>query len=249
MQLNEIDRARPQKLYHQLMEILKEHIEKGIWKVGTQMPTEEQLCSKYNVSKATVRLALSDLALNGYLKKFQGKGTFVRRRTPGHGITMLLSFGEEDSYRSPSCISRILETGTLRPEEGIMKHLDLSGEDYCFSLSRLIIADGTPLMIERLYTPSGLISGLINDEELADMPFHALLENRCGINIRRIKEIADVSGIGLKDAGILELTPDMPVLRTIHIGYAHGDRPISFSESLWRTDAYPRIVEFERMRI
>ena len=54
MHVNSIDRTNPQKLYFQLLEILKGQIEQDTWKVGSQIPTEDQLCGRYNVSKATV---------------------------------------------------------------------------------------------------------------------------------------------------------------------------------------------------
>ena len=103
---NTIDREKPQKLYFQLLEILTGHIENGEWKVGTQIPTEDQLCGRYNVSKATVRLAVAELVSLGYLKKFQGKGTFVRRKKPGNRIPMLLNLGQDNC---PSCLIRMIE--------------------------------------------------------------------------------------------------------------------------------------------
>ncbi|NWF97515.1 MAG: GntR family transcriptional regulator, partial [Nitrospirae bacterium] len=40
-----INREDHQKLYLQLYEILKKKIESGEWQVGTQIPTEEDLCN------------------------------------------------------------------------------------------------------------------------------------------------------------------------------------------------------------
>ncbi|MBI5408047.1 MAG: GntR family transcriptional regulator, partial [Nitrospirae bacterium] len=75
-----INRHNPQKLYVQLYEILRKKIEDGDWAVGTQIPTEEELCKTYEVSKATVRLAILELVRQGYLTRQQGKGTFVCKR-------------------------------------------------------------------------------------------------------------------------------------------------------------------------
>jgi len=80
--LTAIDRTIPQKLYFQLLEILQGHIETGGWKVGSQIPTEDQLCSQYNVSKATVRLAVAELVSLGYLKKFQAKAPLSGEESP-----------------------------------------------------------------------------------------------------------------------------------------------------------------------
>ncbi|MBI5057382.1 MAG: GntR family transcriptional regulator [Nitrospirae bacterium] len=248
MQLS-IDRTRPQKLYYQLLEILKEHIQKGEWKVGTKIPTEEQLCGQYNVSKATVRLAIEELVSLGYLKKIQGKGTFVRRSKPDDSISMLINFGESDVCEYSACVSRVIENKTLQPDRCVINYLNLSDEDHCFFLLRLIIVDGTPLTLQKLFISYNLMSGFINDKYPADTSPYAFIERRCGTKIQRIKEIVDVSLVSEKDEAHLELASNLPVLRTRHIYYGHGDTPLSFSESLYRTDKYPRTSEFERLKI
>ena len=51
-----IDRNIPQKLYFQLLEIMQGHIETGDWQVGSQVPTEDQLCRQYNVSLSLIHI-------------------------------------------------------------------------------------------------------------------------------------------------------------------------------------------------
>lgn len=248
MMINTIDRTNPQKLYHQLLEILTGQIRKGEWRVGAQMPTEDQLCSKYNVSKATVRLAIAELASQGYLKKLQGKGTFIRRKKSGRNIAMLVNL-DEDLHDNPSCLHRMVENRLLQPEENITKYLNLSVDDSCFCLSKLIIAEGVPLAIYRLYISYGLLPGPVNPDDTAEISPYIFIENKCGVKIHRIKNMIDLSDIGDKEAAMLEVTPGISVLRARQICYAHGDVPISFSESFYRTDIYPKVFEFERLRM
>jgi len=248
MHLNAVDRARPEKLYYQLLEILKRQIETAEWSVGTQIPTEGQLCGRYNVSKATVRQAIAELVSLGYLKKLQGKGTFVRRKKPGHTITMLANFGEESMSCPPPYITRILEKKTLQAGDGIDDYLNLSEEDHCYFVSRLTVADGRPLSLQKLYISYGFISGSVDEKEAEGSSPYAILEVRCGIKIQRIRKLIDISPVTGKDAALLELTPGISVLRAREICYAHGDMPISFSESFYRTDKYPKVLEFERLR-
>ncbi len=250
MDLNAIDRTKPQKLYFQLLEILKERIETDDWKVGAQIPTEEQLCSWYNVSKATVRLAVAELAALGYLKKFQGKGTFVRRKKACNRIPMLLDLGEDDGA---SCIVRVIESKTLLPDGEVRDHLNLSDGNYCFFVSRVIFVESTPSLLQKVHVSSALMSAnshsLITEEMQNRYSLHAFLEAGCGTKIQRVRELCDVSPLGDHDAGCLELPSGMPVLRVQHVCYANGDEPMSYAESLYRTDAYARTMEFERLRI
>lgn len=247
MHSNEIDRTRSQKLYSQLFEILKEQIGTDGWTVGRQIPTEEQLCGQYNVSKATVRLALAELVSMGYLKKIQGKGTFVRRRKADNGISMLIKLDDANLYDA-SNIVRVIENKTYKPSKEIGDCLQLSEDDHCFFLSRLIIADSRPLLIQNLYVPYGLLPGPVTAEEMAPMSAYCFLETRCGAKIRKMTETTCLTQINSKDADLLELASDSHALKLKQVCFANGDTPISLSVSLFRTDAYARTVEFERLR-
>ncbi len=80
-----VDRGSKEKLYVQIYSILIEKIESGEWPPGTQIPTEDELCRIYDVSKVTVREAIQELVREGYLKRQQGKGTFVTYTLPQLG--------------------------------------------------------------------------------------------------------------------------------------------------------------------
>lgn len=83
-----IDRDSKEKLYVQMYSIFLQKIENGEWQSGTKIPTENQLCNLYNVSKVTVREAIQELVREGFLKRQQGKGTFVTYSIPHSGLLM-----------------------------------------------------------------------------------------------------------------------------------------------------------------
>ncbi|MEW6739266.1 MAG: GntR family transcriptional regulator, partial [Nitrospirota bacterium] len=95
LQNKTVDRFTQEKLYIQLMRIFLELINSGNWQLGQQIPTEEDLCKKYNVSKITIRQAINNLVSDGYLIKIQGKGTFVAGTLPVVGLAMKTKLTEE----------------------------------------------------------------------------------------------------------------------------------------------------------
>jgi GntR family transcriptional regulator len=247
--VNTIDRARPQKLYCQIIEILQRHIERGEWKVGSRIPTEEELCSRYNVSRGTVRLAIEELVSSGYLKRFQGKGTFVRRRNPDNRIAMLTHLGGNEVCHYASCLTRDVGTTVLQPPGHIRDHLSLADDEPCFYAMRLTIADCTPVVLQKLYVARSRMSGVPDPAALTDSSPHACIERLCGARIQSIREMSDVSTMDERERALLELGPFASALRTRQTYYGQGDTPLGFSESLYRTDTYPRMVAFERLRI
>lgn len=69
-------------LYDQLVDILVNEINTKL-KTNEKMMSEREICQKYDVSRTTVRLALSELENMGYIYKRHGKGTFVAALSQG----------------------------------------------------------------------------------------------------------------------------------------------------------------------
>lgn len=65
-------------IYAKIAEVLREEIEAGNFKPGDKLPTEEELCRIYNVSRGTVRKAFHILEGEGIIFRRQGIGSFVK---------------------------------------------------------------------------------------------------------------------------------------------------------------------------
>jgi GntR family transcriptional regulator len=66
-------------LYSQLKYLIINKIESGEYPEESKIPSEQELCEQYDISRPTVRQAISELTNNGYLYKEKGKGTFVAK--------------------------------------------------------------------------------------------------------------------------------------------------------------------------
>jgi GntR family transcriptional regulator len=64
-------------LYLQVVRALKDDIVSGIYPIGSQLPTEEELCGRFSVSRYTVREALRRLREDSLVSSRQGAGTTV----------------------------------------------------------------------------------------------------------------------------------------------------------------------------
>ncbi len=73
----DIDHSHPIPLYYQLKTLLKGQIESGELRPGDKLPTESELCERYQVSRTPVRQALLELANEGLLIRKAGRGTFI----------------------------------------------------------------------------------------------------------------------------------------------------------------------------
>jgi DNA-binding GntR family transcriptional regulator len=70
-------------LYLGLKDQLLKLILEGTYVSGTVLPTEHELCDKYELSRVTVRKALDELKREGVIASVQGQGTIVSHRKGG----------------------------------------------------------------------------------------------------------------------------------------------------------------------
>ena len=72
-----VNRKSEEPLYLQMVRALKDEIVRGVYPVGSQLPTEEELCDRFSVSRYTVREALRRLREDRLVSSRQGAGTTV----------------------------------------------------------------------------------------------------------------------------------------------------------------------------
>lgn len=79
--------SKPQLLKSALLESLQD----GSLKAGDRFPSEPELITRYGVSRATVREAIISLEQEGWLRRLQGKGTFVNERPKVHRTVAVIA--------------------------------------------------------------------------------------------------------------------------------------------------------------
>ncbi|NPV42594.1 MAG: GntR family transcriptional regulator [Firmicutes bacterium] len=97
-------------LYIQLQRLLKEDIVTGKYKEGDMIPSETQLSAKYNITRTTVRKAISNLVNEGLLHQVQGKGTFVCLKQVKYNMWNFGGFTDYLKSRNETPYSKVLES-------------------------------------------------------------------------------------------------------------------------------------------
>lgn len=86
-----LDRENARALHAQLSDRLRREFQSS-YAPGDRIPTEDEICRNYGLSRVTVRRAIQTLVDGGLLLRRQGKGTFLNRSLP-HFIYELDRFG------------------------------------------------------------------------------------------------------------------------------------------------------------
>ena len=110
--------------YIQLMELLKEQILKKVWNPGEQIPSEQDLCERYGISRTVVRQALRELEIEGVINRRKGKGTFVSEPKISEGLIQnLTGFYQDMVERGLKPVTKVLHQNVVKATEKVARFL------------------------------------------------------------------------------------------------------------------------------
>lgn len=237
-----VNKALPVPLYHQIECRLADAIEAGQLKPGQQLPNEGQLAENFRVSKITVRQALQELAGRGYIRREQGRGTFVSQIKLDQGPRELLSFTEEMRRHKLTPASRVIEQTVSEAEECVADALQVPFGTHVFRLRRLRLAGAEPMGVQTAYIPLELARGIEN-ENFEDASLYELLQTRFGLQPARARETHLAIPAERAVAELLGVPAGAPVFAAERVTFLPDGRPFEFVKSHMRGDRYSIVLD------
>ena len=233
-----------QPIYSSIKDGLKEKILSGEYKVGQMLPSERELCEKYQASRMTVRRAIDELQYEGLLYKIQGKGTFVSNVQVEQPLSVLTSFSEDMVRMGYKPASKILAVKNLRADAKIAEKLRISEGDHVLLLSRLRIADNQNISIENAYLNARIVDGIEMDGS-DNFSLYNYLRNSLNISlVRAVQSIQSILITG-RNAHLLGVPENMLGLRIERVTYTEHNIPVEYVISLYRGDLYKFVIEMK----
>ena len=245
--MEHINREDHQKLYMQLYEIIRKKIEASEWSVGSQIPTEDEICKTFNVSRATVRTAILELVRQGYLKRQQGKGTFIFRNVISEGLSMLTSFRESLFEESLHFSTSVLALTVMMPVDELDSKLDIPHDKHIIYIKRLRLIDDEPILLQESYVPYQICPLLLEDD-IEHTSLLDLFEKKHGIRITKIKNDIDIAYLNTDESRVLGLPEDSAALLLSQYFYS-GDTIVMYTRSVKKPDRFQVSIELERKAI
>lgn len=224
-------------LYYQLVEILSEKIDSGELRSGEPIPSELQLQEQYGISRTTVRQAIARLVAAGKLRTVQGKGTFVAEPKVEEKVETITSLSQQLLARNIKPGTKVLELVVTKPSPRVAEALALSSMDAVVRLERLRLADDEPLGISTAYLPYDLVPQLA-EKGLNSESLYEVLEGEYGLVLQEADESVSASAATEREAQLLGITANAPVLLVTRTTYLASGRPIEHSRTVFRADRY-----------
>jgi GntR family transcriptional regulator len=235
-----LDRDLAVPLYHQLQNLLKAEIESGRFRPDERLPSESELAKTFGISMVTVRQALQELVRLDYVRREQGRGTFVARRKFDEGPRELTSFTEEMRRHALSATSRVLAQFEAEADVRVAAALHQPAGSKVIVIKRLRLADKEPLALQTAHIPASLVPGL---QLTATMSLYEVLQNEYHVHPSRARETYVAALADAATAALLEIPPGSPVYAVERVTLLPNDRPFEFVQSTVRGDRYSIVLD------
>ncbi len=228
------DAKRPR--YRDVMTMVEGLIAERQLGPGDLLPSRAELATQAGVSLITVRRALAELEHEGKVHSHQGLGTFVARprllSAPTRAGGLLGTLAEE--HGAHEITTRILGIERCAPSPAIAHALQLGADDHVWTVRRLRVVDGRPMIAERAVIPVGLAPGLDGrSAEIADS-LYRLLARRYGLDDDYEEQFLEVVTPSAAERRLLELGRGDQVVRLRGVSFDRHGRPFDCFEQ-----AYP----------
>ncbi len=140
--------------YRKLYELLRKHILSGVYAEGSLLPSENELCATYGMTRPTVRHALDTLVKEGMILKQQGKGSIVRK--PPQNIGILSIEGTASAIGERYLKTDILQKPVAKmwPENFAFELSEAERDLGCIYMERLRFVEDVPVFYDINHLPN-----------------------------------------------------------------------------------------------
>ncbi len=220
--------------YSQLREILHEML--TTLAPNQMIPSEQELCRMYNVSRTTVRKALDHMIYEGLLYRVPGKGTLVAPpKFRGRYIHSYFGFYEELTARGISFTTRVLQSDIVVPPIKIGQELNLNHGDKVFLLERVRSIGNEPIHHTYSYLPYNLYPG-IEMYDFTNQSLFRVMREKYQMRIDHGIRLIEACPCTPEEAKILNIKMEVPLLIMTGTLTNNEKIPIEYGITIYRGD-------------
>jgi GntR family transcriptional regulator len=230
--MEELDRLSYVPVYLQIQRQLRAEVSSRA--AGERFWSDQEVASRYGVSRMTARQAVAGLVQEGLLERRRGAGTFLRAPTVlSHDLNSRIESSQQWVAQNARVLRKILlfEVGACPFSEAVT--LNLHHEDQVLRYVRRRSVEGRPVAVDIRYLPLSI--GLRLDREwLAQGSLFQILPERLGIPIGESTRIFEAAGADASVSEWLEVPLGTPVLKVTMVIRSASQDPLMVGTSYYR---------------
>lgn len=150
-----------QPKYLEIQNQLKDEIISGKFKYGDRFYSEAELKDKFNVSSITVIRAVKELVMDGYLVRYQGKGTYVSHSINDTLVTVdeNSALDKQESFDNKSNLTEKVNVISVTKDNDpeYLQKLGLRADQSYYVIERIRYAKDQPYINYFTYLPENYV--------------------------------------------------------------------------------------------
>lgn len=222
---------------------LRRAIIEGEFPPGSKLPNEETLCTRYNVSRITLREAVRGLIEDGYVIRRQGAGTFVTSGpTLRNSLDTNFSYTEYLESTGIKVSKKVLDTQRVAAADDVALDLDLDASDQVVVIRRVRIAGKKPAIYSIDSLPADIVDPK-RDAKAFSQSLYKLLASR-GHDVDHARSVLTPAIASAEIAKILEIPTGTPLQHMKQVDFDMAGRPVMRSLE-WHV---PSVIELRVYR-
>lgn len=225
-------------LYLQVSEWIRENIYKGDLGKGDRIPSENQIMEILQVSRGTVKKAVTMLVNEGMLVQVQGKGTFVRNENISYSLGEgLLSFAESLESQHLRFTTEVITSRVEHASKHVADKLRIKPESPILYLERVRSVEGERVMLIENRINVELCPGILEVDFNSNNLFPTI-EKLSGRKISFAESRYAAKIVGSERGHYLEVSEDAPVLHLEQLVHFEKDLPVELGNVWLKSDKY-----------
>ena len=244
---NALDKNSSIPMHHQLYSHIKAQIQTGALSPYEILPSENEMQKIFGISRITVRRAIGDLAHDGFLRKYHGKGTVVLPPKETSSVNHLVSFSSGAKAQGDIPGSVILRQQIIRANVKVAASLQVELDEEVTFLKRLRLLNGVLVAVQNSYITGrkGLLGKIPGFNESTSL--YQVLEE-AGVILESADEVIEAIIPSQDLRRELYLEENEPVLSRQAVSYDQDGTPIEYSENYYIASRYKYCIHIKKDR-
>jgi len=232
-------------LYSKIEGVLASEIAQGDLQPGDRLPSEDELLTRFDVSRITVRRAIQNLIQRGLLEIRRGLGTFVLAPKVSQELTKLTGFVEDMDIHGRKASARVVSKGVVAANEIVARQLGISKGTRVMRIERVRLADSVPMSFDETYLPLDIGKKIVRND-LRVKPIFTLLEEKYGFSLTEAEYRLEAIAASEQVAEALAIPEGSPIFRIERTSFTRAGQPIDYETLSYRGDLIRFVTRLAR---
>lgn len=224
-----IDKMTPVPLYYQLKEAILQNIRDGKYEDGKKIPNEQDFCNELDLSRTTVRQAITELVYEGWLYRVKSKGTFVTKPKLNQDFVMKIEkFNDQMERLGKKPRTMVLAMEMTYANLSVAQSLGIEEKEKVVYLKRLRYADNEPIVVIETYLPYDKCGYIMGHDFIQESLYNVLSEYR-ETKVCKVQRTIEAVSASQEDAELMEMKKGSPIHMFHTVGFNSKGEAIEYS--------------------